>query len=241
MEYKDIERVNQEMNTTDIKGKDYVEVNQRIKAFRKLYPEGTIETEMLSNENGVCVFRAKIMVNCCILGTGTAYEKEDSSFINKTSYIENCETSAVGRALGMCGLGIDTSIASAEEVQNAINNQKPTEEDAKKWKFTFGKYENKTMKEILDTDKNYITWFINNKAKEYDKQCYELLTGEKLPTEQEQDERINLVNELNKVELEFDIPHEKTLEVYKVNSTNEMTVFQLTDAIAKIKSSRGDK
>lgn len=241
MEYKDIERVNQEMNTTDIKGKDYVEVNQRIKAFRKLYPEGTIETEMLSNENGVCVFRAKIMVNGCILGTGTAYEKEDSSFINKTSYIENCETSAVGRALGMCGLGIDTSIASAEEVQNAINNQAPTEEDAKNWKFTFGKYKGETMEDILSDDEQYVMWYINNKAKEYDKQCYELLTGEKLPTEQEQDERINLVNELNQVELEFDIPHEKTLEVYKVNSTNEMTVFQLTDAITKIKSSRGVK
>lgn len=58
-----------------------------------------------------------------VLGTGTAYEKEGSTFINKTSYIENCETSAVGRALGMAGFGIDTSIASAEEVQNAIANQ----------------------------------------------------------------------------------------------------------------------
>jgi hypothetical protein len=79
---------------------------------------------MLSNENGVCVFRATVCdENMQILGTGTAYEKETSSFINKTSYIENCETSAVGRALGMCGFGIDTSIASAEEVQNAIKNQ----------------------------------------------------------------------------------------------------------------------
>ena len=50
--------------------------------------------------------------------------KEDSNFINKTSYIENCETSAVGRALGIFGIGVDTSIASAEEVLNAINNQK---------------------------------------------------------------------------------------------------------------------
>ena len=57
------------------------------------------------------------------MGTGTAYEKENSSFINKTSYIENCETSAVGRALGMAGFGIDTSVASAEEVANAITQQ----------------------------------------------------------------------------------------------------------------------
>jgi uncharacterized lipoprotein NlpE involved in copper resistance len=64
-----------------------------------------------------------------LLGTGHAYEKESSSFINKTSYIENCETSAVGRALGMAGFGIDTSVCSAEELTNAINNQ----EDPKRW------------------------------------------------------------------------------------------------------------
>ena len=65
----------------------------------------------ISDENGV------------VLATGHAQEKESSSFINKTSFIENCETSVVGRALGMCGIGVDVSIASAEEVQNAINNQ----------------------------------------------------------------------------------------------------------------------
>lgn len=129
--YEDIQRVNEEMKITTLKndktGKvigDYIEVNQRIKAFRMLYPTGTIETEMLSNENGVCIFRAMIKdEDDNLLATGTAYEKEDSTFINKTSYIENCETSAVGRALGMLALGIDTSVASAEEVQNAVANQ----------------------------------------------------------------------------------------------------------------------
>ena len=58
-----------------------------------------------------------------ILATGMAQEKETSSYINKTSYIENCETSAVGRALGMLGIGSDEQMASAEEVANAINNQ----------------------------------------------------------------------------------------------------------------------
>lgn len=135
--YDTIQKANETIKTTDIKGKEYAEVNQRIKAFRMVYPKGTIETEMLSNENGVCIFKATISNNEMIfnadtneikqvkniLGTGTAYEKENSTFINKTSYIENCETSAIGRALGMCGFGIDTSVASAEEVQNAINNQ----------------------------------------------------------------------------------------------------------------------
>ena len=126
--YRDIENANKTLLTTDIKGKSYIEVNQRIKAFRMVYPTGTIETKLVSNENGVCIFKAVVGFldenqNMIILGTGNAYEKEGSSFINKTSYIENCETSAVGRALGMAGFGIDVSIASAEEVQNAIQQQ----------------------------------------------------------------------------------------------------------------------
>lgn len=122
--FEDIKEANKLIKTTDVKGKDYAEVNQRIKAFRMLYPNGTILTEMISNDSGVCIFKASVYDgDDHILATGTAYEKEGSTFINKTSYIENCETSAVGRALGMCGLGIDTSIASAEEVQNAIANQ----------------------------------------------------------------------------------------------------------------------
>ena len=123
MMFEDIKRANETIVTTDVKGKQYAEVNQRIKVFRMLYPEGTIETQILSLENGICVMRAIIKNGELLLGTGTAYEKENSTFINKTSYIENCETSAVGRALAMCGIGIDTSIASKEEVENAIEQQ----------------------------------------------------------------------------------------------------------------------
>lgn len=112
-----------ELKTIDIKGKAYVLINERIKYFKETYENGQILTEMLSNNDGVCVFKALVIINDKIVATGHAQEKEDSSFINKTSYIENCETSAVGRALGFAGIGIDTSIASYEEVQNAILNQ----------------------------------------------------------------------------------------------------------------------
>lgn len=112
------------MKTVNIKGKEYVEVNERVKYFIKEYVGWSIETEMLSNQDGVCVFKALIRDEGGVLrATGHAYEKESSSFINKTSYIENCETSAVGRALGFLGIGIDTSIASSDEVSNAIKNQ----------------------------------------------------------------------------------------------------------------------
>lgn len=111
-----------------IKGKDYVQVNERIKAFRMLYPNGTIATEMLSDDGTRCVFRAVVRdeeEHC--LGTGHAYEIESVGTVNKTSYIENCETSAVGRALAMCGIGINTSVASYEEVDLAIKKQEQSE------------------------------------------------------------------------------------------------------------------
>lgn len=133
MKFEDIARANESIRTTAIKGKEYAEVNQRIKAFRMCYPQGFILTEIDSLKDGVCVMTARVgfYVNdkeLVILGEGHAYEKEGSSSINKTSFIENCETSAVGRALGMAGFGIDTSVASAEEVQNAILNQGKEEE-----------------------------------------------------------------------------------------------------------------
>lgn len=126
--YEDLQKANALIKTTDVKGKEYAEVPQRVKAFRSLYPQGTISTEIVKIENGMCVIHAVAAVDGVILGEGTAYEMEGSSFINKTSYIENCETSAVGRALGFAGFGIDTSIASAEEVMNAQHQQAMSEE-----------------------------------------------------------------------------------------------------------------
>lgn len=122
------------LKTIDIKGKPYVEVNERIKEFRTnpKYEGFTLESEIISLENGVCTIKGIIKnANGVIVATGIAQEKESSSFINKTSFVENCETSAWGRALGNLGIGIDTAIASAEEVINAINNQGNQNKDEK--------------------------------------------------------------------------------------------------------------
>ena len=123
MTYQDILKASVGLQTMPIKGKEYVTVNERVKAFRKLIPAGTIETEIISINDSVVVMRAKVYDGALLLATGTAFEVKDSSHINKTSFIENCETSAVGRALAFLGLGIDTSIASSEEVENAIEQQ----------------------------------------------------------------------------------------------------------------------
>ena len=123
-----LEEANKALGTVDIskgnKKTAYVMVNERVKAFRAICPGGCISTEIISLEDGVVTMRAVITdENKNVIATGMAQEKETSSFINKTSFIENCETSAVGRALGFAGIGIDGSMASAEEVANAIIQQ----------------------------------------------------------------------------------------------------------------------
>jgi uncharacterized protein (DUF3820 family) len=229
MKYLDLAIANETIKTTDIKGKDYAEVNQRIKAFRMVYPEGTIITELLSNENGVCIFRAVVSNDeGKVIGTGTAYEKEDSSFINKTSYIENCETSAVGRALGMCGFGIDVSVASAEEVQNAIQNQEPTKEEADNYVIDFGKHKGKKLNEV---PKEYLEWMLGNANNERIKKLIELATGIKIPDEEEQEERINFISEIQNLSIQKDIDLEEVLEKFKVDSLSDMSIEQMKKCI----------
>lgn len=226
MKYLDLAIANETIKPTNIKGKDYAEVNQRIKAFRMVYPQGIIETQLVSNENGVCIFRAEVMTDKGqLLGTGTAYEKEDSSFINQTSYIENCETSAVGRALGMAGFGIDVSIASAEEVQNAINNQIITQEDADNYTLKFGKYRGKTIKEVEKEDTKYIDWIIGNTQDENLLEIIRLATGRYIPTQEELEEKCRLINQINSMDVDHGDIHKK----YKVEDIKDLSIEQLKE------------
>jgi len=122
------------METMDIQGKPYVMVHERIKHFRteERYDAWSIITEVVSHDGGVILFKASVLDSGNnIMATGHAREKDGSTYINKTSYVENCETSAIGRALGCLGIGIDTSIASADEVATAVNNQQKSTPPAK--------------------------------------------------------------------------------------------------------------
>lgn len=134
MDYADIDRVNSEIKMLNLKGKDYAMVPERVTAFRKIFPDGFISTEVLYNDGTTIMIRATagyyrdgVQI---VLGTGTAQEMRGKGMVNTTSHVENCETSAVGRALGMIGLGINGGgICSAEELANAITAQKQIEEE----------------------------------------------------------------------------------------------------------------
>lgn len=108
----------------NIKGKNYVMVNERIKQFREQYEGWSMTTEIIQINEDSCVLKAIICdEDGVVKATGLAQEEKENGMINKTSFVENCETSAWGRALGNLGIGIDESIASAEEVDLAIKKQ----------------------------------------------------------------------------------------------------------------------
>ena len=109
----------------NIHGKEYKTVAKRVQEFREsvIYKEWSIMTEIVKIDDDQCVMKAIIISpENKVIATGHGCEFKTSSQINKTSYVENCETSAIGRALACLGLG-GTEFASANEVQNAIHQQ----------------------------------------------------------------------------------------------------------------------
>ena len=125
------------IKTTKIGKKEYVEVDERIRLFWELHPNWTILTEMVYNceENLVCIFKCKIIdENDVIKATGHAreFQADKKSMVNKTSHVENCETSAIGRALGIKGIITEYGIASADEVRNAIEQGEAMDREAEK-------------------------------------------------------------------------------------------------------------
>jgi hypothetical protein len=121
------------MKSIDIKGKQYVTVNERLIYFREKYPDHALTSEIVELNEERVVMKATIQFGDVVYATGHAYEDKDSTFINKTSFIENCETSAWGRALANFGIGIEESVASFEEVANSVaqKNDKPWLNDKK--------------------------------------------------------------------------------------------------------------
>ena len=126
MDFKKIQELNKNLKYTPIKGKNYIQVNQRVLAFRELFPNGRITTEIvkLSSEGGTTVIvKASIYDGDALISTGHAFENTGKNKnINTFSALENCETSAVGRALGFVGIGATDSIASYEEIAPTIED-----------------------------------------------------------------------------------------------------------------------
>lgn len=112
-----------ETGIVDIRGKQYETVALRVQKFRAAHPDKSLTTEMIVRDDECVVMRAIIADEAGrVLATGHSEEYRKASQINRTSALENAETSAIGRALAAYGFG-GTEFATANEVANAIHQQ----------------------------------------------------------------------------------------------------------------------
>ena len=154
------------LKTINIKGKEYVEVNERLIYFRKNYPQYTLVSEVVEKTEKSILIKASIYdAEGRRLATGLAEEEKGSTFINKTSYVENCETSAWGRALANFGIGLETSVASADEVQNAIAQQEVKPQDVL-LDINDEKMED-VLKYVVDNKSKGLQWIVDNISTKY--------------------------------------------------------------------------
>ena len=143
-----------------IHNKEYVTVNERLIEFRAKYKGYSLVSEIVNLTEDSCIIKATILdENGVVKAIGHAQEDRTSSLINKTSFVENCETSAWGRALANLGIGITESVASAEEVEIAVAKQ---ELQGGKYKFASGKYAGKTIAEVATNDMSYLEYLMDN-------------------------------------------------------------------------------
>jgi len=143
-----------ELKTTNIHGKEYVEVNERIKAFRT-QPQffgWSLTSEIIDLTPESITIRAKV-TNAAgvVIAEGLAREDKNASNINRTSYVENCETSAWGRALGNLGIGVDSSICSAQELLVALASDNSTK-TAEKPKATAARQITKPAEKVAQNE-----------------------------------------------------------------------------------------
>ena len=155
-----------------IHGKDYKTVAERVAEFHKEYKENkSIITEIIQFKDGIVVVKAAIKIGDNLF-TGHAYEDIGSTKINETSALENCETSAIGRALASAGYA-GSEFASADELVTALGKQgaskpafkpQPTDFSNDDWRdkpigFKSGKNEGKSYREV---DEETLVWIIND-------------------------------------------------------------------------------
>ena len=175
----------------------------------------------------------------------TAILSDGTETIENTSYAREEETkkgmdgsqitgasSSYARKYALNGLFLIDDVKDSDTTNGAVE---PTKEDAKNWMFTFGKHNGKTMDEVINEDLQYVEWFIEKKASDYDKKCYELLTGVKVPTDEELKERTELIVEFEKLIIKTNAVKEDIYEYYNVENNTEMTNEQLLDAIKVLK------
>lgn len=123
------------MKTINIKGKEYVPVVERVKEFHKLYPDGDIQTYIVSNEDGRIIVKATVNLGKveAVKDMPDMYSRRIFNGHSQAEWgkgmmgdvaLEIAETSAIGRALGFANIGLIDGIASADEMRKVKSDGK---------------------------------------------------------------------------------------------------------------------
>lgn len=206
----------------NIHGKQYKTVAERINELNEKEVKYSLVTEIISWENELIVMKATLKFDGQKY-TGHSYEKENTTNINRTSALENCETSCIGRALASAGYGGE-EFASADELVNALaQQQEPSKaktsqpqqnvtgakfsidawsEESRKKEIPFGKYK-KDRLSWGAVPLDYLIWVeekstMGDDAKEFAKLEKEFRLKSKLP-KKEQEEANEVKDFANKV------------------------------------------
>ena len=128
-----------------------------------------------------------------------------------------------------------------DDAASLTTKKEVTLQDAENWTFPYGKHKGLTFREVIERNSQYVKWYLNNKASEYDIKCYELLTGEKIPSQEESMERIALMSKLNDLVIDTECIYEDLLRHYNVNSNTEMTTEQLKEAVETLEKRKNNE
>ena len=116
---------------------DYEPVSARLDRWLKAHPEGRVITDLVHYLQDHCVFRAELWIGDIIIATGWAEEVRGQGNVNRTSHLENCETSAVGRALANAGMaGSDFTKRPSREEMAKVQRMSPGTQGGVDRKFT---------------------------------------------------------------------------------------------------------
>lgn len=151
----------------------------------------------------------------------------------KLSGINN-PVQAYGSSLTYCRrYSILMALGLATEDDDAAILSEPTKEDAEAYTFKSGKHEGWTLKKVVEEDKKFLTWLLNNSKDERLLKMIEILTGEIPKTDEQWDARLELTEKLQRIIVDKDLDLDAICDYYKVKTINELSDNQIKEIIAK--------